>query len=99
VDGALWGAFANAGQCGGSIERAFVLEDVFPRFLAGVVAGASGLRVGDRATRAAVGPLVDAARRERVRALVDEAVAAGRDAALRGPSRCGRRGACSPRRS
>ncbi len=78
IDGALWGAFANAGQSGGSIERAYVLQEAFPRFLAGVVAGAQGLRVGDpRDPATAIGPLVDPARRERVQELVDDAVAQG----------------------
>jgi len=86
IDGAVWGAFANAGQCGGSIERAYVLREVFPRFLAGVVAGAGKLAVGDpRDPAVAVGPLVDAARRERVLELVDEAVAQGATLHCGGP--------------
>jgi acyl-CoA reductase-like NAD-dependent aldehyde dehydrogenase len=78
IDGALWGAFANAGQSGGSVERAYVVGGAHDRFLRGVVAGAEGLRVGDpRDVTTAVGPLVDHARRDRVVALVEEAVAAG----------------------
>ena len=34
IDGIAWGAFANAGQSGGSIERAIVVRDVAERFLA-----------------------------------------------------------------
>lgn len=78
VDGALWGAFSNAGQSGGSIDRAYVLEPVSARFLAGVVAGARALPVGDpRDPATAVGPLVDAARGDRVQELLDDAVARG----------------------
>ncbi len=86
IDGAVWGAFANAGQCGGSIERAFVLQEVFPRFLAGVVAQARALPVGDpRDAATSIGPLVDAARRERVVELVEEAVAQGATLHCGGP--------------
>ncbi len=86
IDGAVWGAFANAGQCGGSIERAYVLQDVYPRFLAGVVDAARALCVGDpRDPATAVGPLVDAPRRDRVQELVDEAVARGATLHCGGP--------------
>lgn len=86
VDGALYGAFANAGQSGGSIERAFVLEHVHDRFLAGVVAGARGLLVGDpRDPATAIGPLVDEARRTLVVALVEDAVAQGATLHCGGP--------------
>ncbi len=86
VDGAVWGAFANAGQCGGSIERAYVVREVFPRFLAGVVARARALPVGDpRDPATAVGPLVDAPRRDRVEELIDDAVAQGATLHCGGP--------------
>ncbi len=86
IDGAVWGAFANAGQCGGSIERAYVLQEVFPRFLAGVVAAADRLPVGDpRDAVTAVGPLVDEARGTQVQALIDDAVAAGATLHCGGP--------------
>lgn len=76
--GAAWAAFANAGQCGGSVERAIVLEPVAERFLAGLVAHARALRVGDpRDPDVEIGPLVSRERLDRVRTLVDEAVAAG----------------------
>jgi acyl-CoA reductase-like NAD-dependent aldehyde dehydrogenase len=76
--GAAWAAFANAGQCGGSVKRALCAPEAFERFLEGVVAGARALRVGDpRDPATSVGPLVSRERAERVRELVDEAVAAG----------------------
>ena len=78
VAGAVWGAYANAGQSGGSIERAYVVGDVHDRFLAGVVSGARALRLGDpRDDLTEVGPLVAPARLERVRELIDDAVAQG----------------------
>jgi acyl-CoA reductase-like NAD-dependent aldehyde dehydrogenase len=78
VRGATWAAFANAGQCGGSVERALCVPEVHDRFLTGVVAAAQRLPVGDPADpMTSVGPLVARERAERVRALVDEAVAAG----------------------
>lgn len=78
VDGIAWGAFANAGQAGGSVERVVVVRDVADRLLAGLVAAAGALEVGDpRDPSTAVGPLVTRERRDRVDALVEEAVAAG----------------------
>ena len=40
VRGATWAAFANAGQCGGSVERALCVAEVHDRFLAGVIEAA-----------------------------------------------------------
>lgn len=78
IAGAVWGAFANAGQASGSIERAYVVREVRDRFLAGVVAGARALQVGDPLdARTEVGPLTSEARAERVRALLADAVERG----------------------
>jgi acyl-CoA reductase-like NAD-dependent aldehyde dehydrogenase len=78
VRGATWAAFANAGQSGGSVERALCVRGVHEQFLAGLVAAASALRVGDpRDASTAVGPLVAGERVDRVRELVEDAVAAG----------------------
>ncbi len=78
IGGAVWAAFANAGQCGGSVERAFVLREVHERFLHGVVTAAQALSVGDpRDPQTAIGPLVGRERLDRVRTLVDEAVTGG----------------------
>jgi succinate-semialdehyde dehydrogenase/glutarate-semialdehyde dehydrogenase len=76
--GAVWAAFANAGQCGGSLERAFAVDAVHDRFLEAVVAGTRELSVGDPADPAiAIGPLVSRARADRVRELVADAVEGG----------------------
>jgi acyl-CoA reductase-like NAD-dependent aldehyde dehydrogenase len=86
IAGALWGAFANAGQSGGSLARAYVLQERAERFVAGVVAGARALRVGDpQDPDTDVGPLLAADRVERLAELVDEAVAGGATLHCGGP--------------
>jgi acyl-CoA reductase-like NAD-dependent aldehyde dehydrogenase len=86
VRGAAWAAFANAGQCGGSVERALCLREVHDRFLAGIVAAARARRVGDPLDPATeIGPLITGERCARVRELVDEAVAEGATLHCGGP--------------
>jgi acyl-CoA reductase-like NAD-dependent aldehyde dehydrogenase len=78
VGGALWAGCAGAGQARGSIERIYVAREVYERFLAGLVAGAQALHVGDPVDpRVQVGPLASIRRVEHVNALVDDAVAHG----------------------
>jgi acyl-CoA reductase-like NAD-dependent aldehyde dehydrogenase len=86
VAGALWAGCAGAGQARGSIERVYVLAEVYERFLAGLVAGARALRVGDPADpRVHVGPLASARRAEHVDALVRDALALGAQLHCGGP--------------
>jgi acyl-CoA reductase-like NAD-dependent aldehyde dehydrogenase len=86
VRGVVWAAFANAGQSGGSVERAIVLRDVADRFVAGVVEATKALRVGDpREDGVDVGPLVARDRLRRVEELLDEAVQAGATLCCGGP--------------
>jgi succinate-semialdehyde dehydrogenase/glutarate-semialdehyde dehydrogenase len=86
VAGALWAGCAGAGQARGSIERVYVLREVYERFLAGLVSGARALAVGDPADpRTQVGPLASARRAQYVAALVDEAVAQGAQLHCGGP--------------
>ncbi len=86
VAGALWAGCAGAGQARGSVERVYVLESVYERFLAGLVRGARALHVGDPADpRTQVGPLSSRRRAEHVHALVQEAVAAGAHLHCGGP--------------
>ncbi len=90
VAGALWGAFANAGQSGGSLARAYVLEERFERFTTEVVAGARALHVGHPADpQTEIGPLLAADRLERLVALIDEAVAGGATLHCGGPVEVG----------
>jgi acyl-CoA reductase-like NAD-dependent aldehyde dehydrogenase len=78
VEGIAWGAFANAGQSGGSIERVYVLAEVADRFLEDLVARTRALRVGDPADPSVdVGPLVGGERLGRVLELLDDAVRRG----------------------
>jgi acyl-CoA reductase-like NAD-dependent aldehyde dehydrogenase len=86
VAGAAWGAFANAGQAAGSIERAYVVPEVYDRFLDGVVARARALRVGDPLDpETEVGPLASDARAARVRHLIEDAVERGATLHCGGP--------------
>ena len=86
IAGALWGGFANAGQTCSGIERAYVLREVSERFIAGVVAGAQRLRVGDPlGWDTEIGPMVSREQFEIVRELVDDAVANGATLECGGP--------------
>jgi len=86
VDGAAWAAFANAGQCGGSVERAYCVREVHDRFLQGVIAAAGKLRVGDPMDPStSVGPLTTRTRLGRLRELLDDAVAGGATLHCGGP--------------
>ncbi len=86
VGGALWAGFANGGQGGASIGRVYAVREVADRFVAGLAQGARTMSVGDPLDpRVEVGPLVSPENRERVREVVDEAVAAGATLACGGP--------------
>jgi succinate-semialdehyde dehydrogenase/glutarate-semialdehyde dehydrogenase len=86
IAGALWGGFANAGQTCAGIERVYVVRAVADRFIAGVVAGARALRVGDPMVwDTEIGPMVSGEQFALVRALVDDAVAAGAQLRCGGP--------------
>jgi acyl-CoA reductase-like NAD-dependent aldehyde dehydrogenase len=76
--GLVWGAFANAGQACGSVERVYVVEDVADELLARIVGRTRTLRVGDPlAGSTDVGPMTTADQRALVEAQVAEAVARG----------------------
>ena len=84
VSGCLWGGFANAGQTCSGIERVYVVEELADRFVAGVVDGATRLRVGEPLDpRTEIGPMVSPEQFALVEELVDDAVASGADPALR----------------
>jgi len=86
VAGALWAGFAGAGQARGAVERVYVARELYERFLAALVAGAGSLAVGDPGEpRTQVGPLASRRRAEYVRAVVEEAVAAGAKLHCGGP--------------
>jgi succinate-semialdehyde dehydrogenase/glutarate-semialdehyde dehydrogenase len=86
VAGAVWGGFANAGQTCSGIERVYVTREVSERFIAGVVARAQGLQIGDPMSwDTEIGPMVSREQFEIVRELVDDAVAAGASLRCGGP--------------
>ncbi|HET8979231.1 MAG TPA: aldehyde dehydrogenase family protein, partial [Solirubrobacteraceae bacterium] len=86
IAGALWGGFANAGQTCSGIERVYVMREVADRFIAGVVAGAQRLRVGDPMQwDTEIGPMVSQDQFAIVTQLVDDAVASGARLECGGP--------------
>jgi acyl-CoA reductase-like NAD-dependent aldehyde dehydrogenase len=68
VEGALWGAFFNAGQVCSGVERIYVERPLHDRFVAELAAAASRLRVPDE-----LGPLICAEQRAKVEELVETA--------------------------
>jgi acyl-CoA reductase-like NAD-dependent aldehyde dehydrogenase len=71
-------AFSHAGQSCISTQRVYVHEDVYDRFAAALVSHVEKLVVGDPMDEATdVSSLISKADRDRVKAWVDEAVAAG----------------------
>ncbi|HEX4011396.1 MAG TPA: aldehyde dehydrogenase family protein [Solirubrobacteraceae bacterium] len=86
IAGALWGSFANAGQTCAGIERAYVMRSVADRFIAGVIAGARALQIGDPiGWDTEIGPMVSREQFDLVSELVDDAVAAGARLECGGP--------------
>jgi betaine-aldehyde dehydrogenase len=76
--GGAWAAFLNAGQVCTSAERFYVDRRVYDDFLQAFVDHTRTLRVGDPMDPATdVGPMVSAVQRDKVRAQVEAAVAAG----------------------
>jgi glyceraldehyde-3-phosphate dehydrogenase (NADP+) len=73
-----WGGFGYAGQTCISVQRVFVHERVYERFVAELLPRVEALRVGDPlAEETDVGPLIDQTNAERVEEWIDEACAAG----------------------
>jgi succinate-semialdehyde dehydrogenase/glutarate-semialdehyde dehydrogenase len=72
VDGALWGSFVNCGQVCSGVERIYVEDSLYEPFLEELARRAGELELGTE-----VGPLISEAQRDRVAALVDDAVSRG----------------------
>jgi len=68
VDGALWGSFMNCGQVCSGVERIYVQGALYEPFVE---------ELARRARVLELGPLISEEQRDRVAALVDEAVAGG----------------------
>lgn len=83
-----YGAYVYAGQVCISVQRIYVHAAVYEHFLDAFVGAARGLRCGDpRDPLVLAGPVVDDGAAERVEAWVEEAIAAGARAPLRGARR------------
>ncbi|HWX54887.1 MAG TPA: aldehyde dehydrogenase family protein [Verrucomicrobiae bacterium] len=75
---AIWGAFMNAGQTCLSVERCYVQEAIYGKFLDSCVAKTARLRLGNGSDPATdVGPLIHDRQLSIVRDQVDDAVARG----------------------
>lgn len=78
VNGALWGAFNNAGQACASVERVYVVESIAGPFIEAVVAKTKALRTGHAGGgEFDVGPLNNARQLEIVASHVEDAVSRG----------------------
>ncbi|HEU5219060.1 MAG TPA: aldehyde dehydrogenase family protein, partial [Gemmatimonadales bacterium] len=83
-----WGAFAYAGQVCIKVQRLFVHAPMYRRLLRRVIEATRRLPRGDPAAPGTViGPMIDEGAVRRVQAWVDEAVAGGARAPLRGARR------------
>jgi acyl-CoA reductase-like NAD-dependent aldehyde dehydrogenase len=83
--GGAWAAFLNAGQVCTSAERFYVQREVYDDFLSAFVDHTRTLQVGDPLDPGTdVGPMVSAAQRDKVRAQVERAVAAGAEVVVGG---------------
>jgi acyl-CoA reductase-like NAD-dependent aldehyde dehydrogenase len=90
VDGAVWGANANAGQTCAGVERVYVHERVYDDFLAQVVARTKEVHGGDDAD-AKIGPITMPSQLNIIKRHIDDAIASGGKAVLGGPESVGER--------
>jgi len=76
---AVWGAFMNSGQTCLSVERCYVHESIYQKFLDACVAKAGRLRQGpgESTTAADLGPMIHERQLETVQRHVDDAIARG----------------------
>jgi acyl-CoA reductase-like NAD-dependent aldehyde dehydrogenase len=75
---AVWGAFMNSGQTCLSVERCYVHESIYQKFLDACVAKAGRLRQGVGESGAAdLGPMIHERQLETVQRHVDDAIARG----------------------
>ncbi|MBV7591733.1 aldehyde dehydrogenase family protein, partial [Escherichia coli] len=76
VAGAMWGGFANAGQTCLAVERVYVVEPVYERFLAKLVERAGRIRPG-AGPGADFGPITLPRQLEIIQRHLDDAFARG----------------------
>ncbi|QTX03590.1 aldehyde dehydrogenase family protein [Agromyces archimandritae] len=72
-----WGSFLHQGQICMTTGRHLVHERVYDEYVGLLAEKADAIPVGDPATGAPLGPLIDAHQRDKVAAIVDESVDAG----------------------
>jgi acyl-CoA reductase-like NAD-dependent aldehyde dehydrogenase len=78
VEGALWASFVNCGQVCAGAERIYVERSLHEPFLEELVRRAQALRIGaGEAPGTDLGPMISERQRERVEALVGDAVEQG----------------------
>ena len=78
VNLAVWGAFLHQGQICMTVGRHIVHESIFEEYVEKLAAKAESMHVGDPfAGQVHLGPLIDEVQRDRVHALVLDAVAQG----------------------
>ncbi len=90
VDGAVWGANANAGQTCAGVERVYVHERVYDDFLAQVIARTKEVHATND-PGAKIGPITMPGQIDIIRRHIDEAIANGGKAVLGGPESVGDR--------
>jgi betaine-aldehyde dehydrogenase len=76
--GGAWAAYLNSGQVCTSAERFYVMEDVYDDFVSAFVEHADTLKLGDPMRKDTdLGPMANAAQRDKVVAQLEQAVGAG----------------------
>ena len=90
VDGAVWGACANAGQTCAGVERVYVHERVYDEFLTKVVEKARTVDARD-AAESKIGPITMPSQVDIIRRHIEDAIARGGRAVLGGPEAVGDR--------
>ncbi len=90
ADAALWGAMSNAGQTCIGVERVYVHERVYDRFLSTLLDQARGLRAAGDA-QAKIGPMTMPSQLGVVRSHIEDALARGGRAVLGGADAVGDR--------
>jgi len=75
-----WGAFYQAGQSCISVQRMYVHEKIFDKFMDKFIADTKALKLGDPMLEDTdVGPVIDSGSADRIMSWIDEAVNSGAD--------------------
>jgi aldehyde dehydrogenase (NAD+) len=90
AEATLWGGFSNAGQTCVGIERVYVHEKVFDRFMSEITALAQSVRPGFE-DGGNIGPITMPSQIDIIKGHLDDAVAKGATVVLGGPDGVGER--------